>query len=70
MDLQKKIRNLDEGLTIYSQLLKDEETILIPFAFSQYVTGMSRDWYLSSADRKKKRRNKDNKPPKIYSKWE
>lgn len=38
MDLQKKIRNLDEGLTIYSQLLKDEETILIPFAFSQYVT--------------------------------
>ena len=43
MDLQKKIRNLDEGLTIYSQLLKDEETILIPFAYSQYVTGMSRD---------------------------
>lgn len=38
MDLRKKILNLDEGLNIYSQLLKDEETILIPFAISQYVT--------------------------------
>lgn len=38
MDLTKKISNLNEGLTIYSQLLKDEETILIPFAISQYVT--------------------------------
>ena len=38
MDLRKKILNLDEGLSIYSQLLKDEETILIPFAISQYVT--------------------------------
>lgn len=38
MDLSKKILNLDEGLTIYSHLLKDEEAILIPFAISQYVT--------------------------------
>lgn len=38
MDLRKKILNLEEGLDIYSQLLKDEETILIPFAISQYVT--------------------------------
>ena len=38
MDLRKKILNLEEGLEIYSQLLQDEETILIPFAISQYVT--------------------------------
>lgn len=38
MKLRKKILNLNEGLNIYSQLLKDEETILIPFAISQYVT--------------------------------
>ena len=38
MVLSKKILNLDEGLTIYSQLLKDEETILIPFAISHYDT--------------------------------
>ena len=38
MDLRKKILNLEEGLDIYSQLLQDEETILIPFAISQYVT--------------------------------
>ena len=38
MVLTKKIFNLDEGLTIYSQLLKDEETILIPFAISHYDT--------------------------------
>ncbi|MBR4728649.1 MAG: hypothetical protein IK075_00150 [Prevotella sp.] len=28
MDLRKKIVNLNGGLNIYSQLLKDEETIL------------------------------------------
>ena len=38
MDLRKKILSLNEGLDIYSQLLQDEETILIPFAISQYVT--------------------------------
>ena len=38
MDLRKKIINLNDGLNVYSQLLKDEETILIPFAISQYVT--------------------------------
>lgn len=38
MDLRKKLVNFDEGLTIYSQLLKDEEAILIPFTISQYAT--------------------------------
>jgi hypothetical protein len=37
MDLKKKIINLNDGLNVYSQLLKDEETILNPFAISQYV---------------------------------
>ena len=38
MELTKKILNLNEGLTIYGQLLKDEEAILIPFTMSQYAT--------------------------------
>ena len=38
MELRKKLINLDEGLTVYNQLLKDEDAILIPFAISQYVT--------------------------------
>jgi hypothetical protein len=38
MDLKKKIINLNDGLNVYNQLLKDEENILIPFAISLYVT--------------------------------
>ncbi|MBO4718721.1 MAG: hypothetical protein J5658_02500 [Prevotella sp.] len=38
MDLRKKLLNLDDGLNVYNQLLKDEDAILIPFAFSVYVT--------------------------------
>lgn len=55
MQLRKKILNLDEGLNVYSQLLKDEEAILIPFAISLYVTACRIDElipeYLADLDR-------------------
>lgn len=38
MTLTRKLIALDEGLNVYSSLHKDEEIILIPFAFSLYGT--------------------------------
>lgn len=38
ISLRKKLVGLDEGLTVYNHLDKDEEDILIPFAMSLFIT--------------------------------
>lgn len=38
MNLRKKLIAFDEGMSVYCNLEKDEEVILIPFSFSFYVT--------------------------------
>ncbi len=40
MKLRKKILAFDGGMNVYSNLLEDEEDILIPFAISLYVTNV------------------------------
>ena len=38
MNLRKNLIAFDEGMSVYCNLEKDEEVILIPFSFSFYVT--------------------------------